>query len=177
MRLFLAVPLSEDARAGVRALVSELPELPGRAVNPENWHLTLRFLGSAAEDEAKRLTTALENASLGQVFDARLQGLGAFPRASRAAVVWLGVEAGADPLDRLAAQVEAAVQSAGFPPESRPFHAHLTLARLRPKRDIATLIDRHTTTVPLRVDRVVLYRSHLGRGGPRYEALEEFPLE
>lgn len=178
-RLFLALPLTEDARQGIshhlrRALAHPLP---GRVVRPENWHLTLRFLGEVEETAADRVIREVDAADRGPAFTARWGSLGAFPRPRRANVLWVGLERGAEEAERLAAVVEEAVEAAGFPPEERPFRSHLTLSRLRPDQDVSAVLAAVTPVgLDMAVDRVVLYRSHLGPGGPRYEEVEVFPL-
>lgn len=179
-RLFLAVELPDDARG---RLVAHLRDalgaraLPGRAVAPASWHLTLRFLGDTPPAQRADVVRAMAEAAPGAAFTLGFGGLGAFPRPARATVLWLGVEEGAEPLGALAAVAEEAARRAGFAAEVRPFSAHLTLSRIRPARDVRPLLER----VPpfrerIRVDAVVLFRSHLGPGGARYEAVERFPL-
>ncbi len=65
-------------------------------------------------------------------FSLRLTGLGAFPRPGAATVLWVGVEDATGAVERLAAQCEQAARDVGFEPEERPFHPHVTLARIRP---------------------------------------------
>ena len=175
MRLFLAVTLTDEARAAIRAA---LPSgVPGRAVPPDSWHLTLRFLGETTPERAAPLADELRSADLGSRFEIELGGLGAFPRASRAAVLWVGIGAGRERLEALAATVEQAARRAGFPAEERPFSAHLTVGRIRPPENVTALLPRWTAPpISMPVDEVVLYRSHLGGGPARYEALERFPL-
>ena len=159
MRLFLAVPLTEDARQAIsRHLRGALAHpLPGRPVRPENWHLTLRFLGEADEVGADRVVREVDAAERG--------------------VLWLGLDRGVEEAERLAAVVEEAVEAAGFPPEERPFRSHMTLSRLRPDQDVTTVLEAVPPVgLAMAVERVVLYRSHLGPGGPRYEEIESFPL-
>jgi 2'-5' RNA ligase len=80
-------------------------------------------------------------------------------------------------LEALAEAVETAVVAAGFPAEDRPFRPHLTLSRVRPHQDVGALLSTaETDGVSMPVTRVVVCRSHLGRGGARYEEIEEFPL-
>jgi 2'-5' RNA ligase len=179
MRLFLAIPLTEEARhAVVHHLKSHLPHpLPGRPVRPELWHLTLRFLGEVDEAEADRVVHEVDAADRGPAFALRWGGLGAFPRPRRANVLWLGVDQGEREAQRLAAVVEEAAEGAGFPPEDRPFRSHLTLSRIRPDQDVTPILDAVPPVgLAMPVDRVALYRSHLGPGGPRYEEMEAFPL-
>lgn len=180
VRLFVAVALTDRARARIAdALGTSVPRgLPGRPVRPENWHITVRFLGEVGEVERDLVVHALGRAELGGPFRVRWSGLGAFPRPRRATVVWLGVDRGEAELADLALRVEEALEGAGFDPEDRPFRGHLTLSRIRPHQDVTPVVEGFQ---PLRfemdVDRLVMYRSHLGRGGARYEVVEEFPLD
>ena len=179
MRVFLAIPLTDDARhAIVHHLKGHLPHpLPGRPVRPELWHVTLRFLGEVDEVACDRVVREVDDASRGPAFAVRWGDLGAFPRPKRANVLWLGVEQGEREAERLAAAVEEGVEAAGFPPEDRPFRCHLTLSRLRPDQDVTAVLEAVPPVgLAMPVDRVVLYRSHLGPGGPRYEEVEGFPL-
>ncbi|HLL81065.1 MAG TPA: RNA 2',3'-cyclic phosphodiesterase [Longimicrobium sp.] len=178
-RLFLGVPLSDPLRDGLgehlrRALSGGVP---GRAVVPASWHLTLRFLGDTGADQHRRLVEALERAPLGPRFSMVLGGLGAFPRPRRAGVLWVGVDEGAAELKRVAALAEDAARHAGFPAEKKPFSPHLTIARLDPPRDVeAAVAAAPPFGGRMEVDGVVLFRSHLGSGPPRYEALQRFAL-
>lgn len=180
-RLFLAAPLSTEVRAGLVAHLNAALEgkpLPGRPVRPENWHLTLRFCGWSEETQYDRVRAFLDEAERGEPFRVSFGALGAFPRPVRATVLWLGLTGGETRLRELAAVTEEAAQAAGFAAEERPFHPHLTLSRLRPHQDLRPLIER-VPAFPLtdRIDRLVLFRSHLGRGGARYEELDSFPLD
>ena len=179
-RLFVAAPVTDDIRAGLAAHLMEATggrPLPGKPVPPPNWHLTLRFLGSTDRVAYERVLAALTDGDPGGPFSVGFGGLGAFPRPARATVLWLGIERGSDRLAGLSALAEDAARTAGFAAEDRPFHPHLTLSRLRPHQDVRPLIER-TPPFPLTlpVDRLVVYRSHLGRGGARYEELDSIPL-
>jgi 2'-5' RNA ligase len=171
--------VGDDARAALAALLDEAAPrgLPGRPVPPANWHLTLRFLGDVAEVRCERLLAALDAADLGEPFTVRWGGLGAFPRAARATVLWVGADRGSGEMVEVAGAVETAARDAGFPAEERPFRTHLTLSRIRPHQDVTPLVEGvEPFGVSMPVDRVVVYRSHLGRGPARYEEFEEFPL-
>jgi 2'-5' RNA ligase len=173
-RVFAAVPLPPEVRLALEEALADL-EIPGKVVPPENWHLTLRFLDSVEEVPYERFLAGLTELGEISAFPVRLGRLGGFPRNGRASVVWAGVEQGTEELIELNAVVEEAAQAAGLDPEERPYRPHLTLARVRPPRDIT-----HLTSVELGLgwvaDRVVVYRSLLGRGGARYEPLESFTL-
>jgi 2'-5' RNA ligase len=175
VRLFVAVPLT--GRVRLRISDALRGPLPGRPVRPENWHITVRFLGEVGEVERDLVIDALEGAELGAPFRVRWSGLGAFPRTRRATVLWLGVDRGDRQLRELAGRAEEALEGAGFAPEDRPFRSHVTLSRIRPHQDVTPLVDAFEPLgFEMVVDRLVLYRSHLGRGGARYEEVEVFPL-
>lgn len=178
LRLFLAVDPGDEARfAIVDLLRSRIKEMPGRAVPPQHWHVTLRFLGGVGEAGRDKVTYAVDGAELGSAFSVRWGGLGAFPKASKAAVLWVGADHGGDRLVELAKDLGQAVEDAGFGPEDRPFRPHLTLSRIRPPEDVSDVIEGvEAMGVTSKIDAVLLYRSHLGGSGARYELLERFPL-
>ncbi|WKZ82732.1 MAG: RNA 2',3'-cyclic phosphodiesterase [Acidimicrobiia bacterium] len=178
MRIFVAVSLDGETRhALAHALSAGVASIPGKIVPPENWHLTLRFLGDVEEVACDRLLGCLSESDLGGAFTLRWEGLGAFPRPDRATVLWVGVGAGLDRLEALEDATDAAIDRAGFPAEERPFNPHLTLSRIRPPQDLtAILASAPGVSIPMAVDRIGVFRSRLGEGAPRYRLLEEFLL-
>lgn len=176
MRLFVAVDLTPEARQALAASLDGL-EMPGRAVAPPDWHITLRFIGDVDEVTCERLVAELDQADLGEAFRLRWGRLGAFPRPARATVLWVDVAQGAEPLQALAGAVETAVTTAGVAAEDRPFRPHLTLSRIRPQEDVSALLGSvPAMEVRMSVEHVILFRSHLERGGSRYEWVETFAL-
>ncbi len=152
-------------------------DLPGKIAPPENWHITLRFLGSVDPVTYERFIGSLSGMELRHPFQIRLGGLGAFPNPGKATVLWVGVEAGSGELSDLAEAAEEAAQTAGLAPEERPFRPHLTLGRIRPPEDISALVESVEPLTPRWVcDSIVVYRSHLGGRNARYEPLETVSL-
>jgi 2'-5' RNA ligase len=176
----VAVDLSEEVRHAIAHRLSQAlgdKPLPGRPGPPDNWHVTLRFLGSTTASQLDRLVHRLDDGDLGAPFTMSFEGLGAFPRPARATVLWLGISRGADRLGELAAVAEDAAVVAGFAPEDRPFHAHLTLSRIRPHQDVRPILGAVPELGASQlVDEVVVYRSLLGRGPARYEAVDRIAL-
>ncbi len=174
-RLFIGVPLSEDARA---AIARALPKsLPSKLVAPDKWHFTLRFLGATMPQAREDLISALSEAKLGAPFRIRFGELGAFPNTSRARVLWLGVPQGGEQLSALAAIAEAAARAAGFAPEGRRFTPHLTLSRMDPPQPVAALVgNARDLDVRMTVESIIIYRSSLGAGPARYEEVRRFVL-
>lgn len=153
-----------------------------RWVQLDGLHVTLRFLGPTAAGRVGEVAAALDRAAGGEAaFDVRLGGAGSFPSSDRPRALWLGIRDGADSLGRLAAAFEAALGAAGWHLDGRVFRPHLTIARtdgVRAGPAAAAALEHAAADldVRFRADRVVLYRSHLGRGPARYEALHEVGL-
>lgn len=177
-RLFLAVALTDDVAHGLATfLTDETIRLPGRPSAPANWHVTIRFLGSTTALQRDRVLEFLDEHLAVEPFTIGFGGLGAFARPTKATVLYLRIENGADRLAAMAEIGDTAAQLAGFEPEDRPFHAHVTLSRIRPPMDVRPLVER-VPRFPLTmvVDRLTLYRSQLGSEGPSYEVLDEVLL-
>lgn len=143
---------------------------------PSNLHLTVRFIGSievaTAEATARRVA-----ASAPEAFELEVGGLGRFGPGRRERVIWLGLTRGGAELLRLASAVEAECVRAGLPAETRPLHPHLTLARAADRGGASpTELGEPPPLAPWRATELVLYRSHLRRGGSVYEAVSTIPL-
>lgn len=171
---FLAVRVPEPA--GTRlAQALRHHDIPGRLVPQENWHITLRFLGTTTRPACERICSFLDEADLGAPFKVELTGIGAFPSTKKATVVWKGVGVGADRIRELAMICDDIAQAAGFAPEDRPVRPHVTLSRIRPPRDVAYLLDGSSwPKVGFRAESVTFYHSVLGDGPARYEEIERF---
>jgi RNA 2',3'-cyclic 3'-phosphodiesterase len=183
MRLFFAVEPDAGARRAAAALVAPLRARTGarsvRWVREENLHVTLRFLGDVEPTRVPELAAAV-TAALAPLapFALRLGPPRAFPT-RRPRLVVLDVEP-PEPLAALAAAVERGVVAAGFPPEPRPFRAHLTLGRVkgpgRAPRDLDVTVPDTAPGQTFDVTEAVLFRSELHRDGARYTPLERIPL-
>jgi len=175
-RLFIGIPLTEDAR---QEISRSLPKnLPGKPVVPESWHFTLRFLGSTDTERRDKIVGHLQAARCGVPFTIRFSELGAFPRPNRARILWLGIDDGAERMIHLAAIAEAAARGAGFAAETKPFKPHLTLSRIDPPVSVQPLlVAKPRLAAHMLVDSVILYRSRLGGGPARYEEVVRIPLE
>lgn len=178
-RLFIGVPLAEGARWTIdEHLRRTMPGgIPGRPVPAANWHLTLRFLGTTRADQLAAIVQHLRTAELGAAFDAGFGGLGAFSRPRSARVLWMGLTEGVDRLQALARIAEDAARAAGFAAEEKSFKPHLTISRIQPPRNVTAEIERvPPLDLRMRVEEVVIFRSHLGGGPARYEVIERFGL-
>jgi 2'-5' RNA ligase len=146
-------------------------------VAPENFHLTVKFLGAVDTDRVAAVERALGEAVTGLAgFGLSLRGLGAFPSAARPRVIWAGVAHGGAELAAVAARVERTLSPLGFPAEDRPFSAHVTLGRVRtprrnPKLAAALAASAEVELGRVAVARISLMRSDLSTRGARYSEL------
>lgn len=175
-------------RLDVARLLDPVTALPGaervRWVRTESLHLTLRFLGSTVPERVDAIRRAVDLVAAGERrADVVLGGGGAFPSPARPRVLWLGIVAGGERLEQMAHALSVELERVGWPPEGRPFRAHLTVARTdaaphaigaRVAGELAGRAAGWTSTFA--ADRIVLFESRL-RGGPaRYAPLHEAGL-
>ncbi len=179
LRLFIAIELPDDVKALLAGLQTDIP---GAAwVKPAAMHLTLKFLGdSIAEEGVPPLIDAL-GAVRGAPFILAVAGVGRFPPGERnpARVLWAGLDA-PHTLPDLAAAIDDATAALGFARETRPFSAHLTLARLKQNGgpNLDHFLARHVglRSEPFAVAGFSLISSQLSPQGPRYTRLHRVAL-
>ncbi|MBM4134528.1 MAG: RNA 2',3'-cyclic phosphodiesterase [Nitrospira sp.] len=199
IRTFLAVELPASLKqplvqvqADVRNRVSrELsPAMRIQWVRPDSIHLTVKFLGDIPEDHVGALQSVVGDA-LRTVppFPIDVARLGVFPDLRAPRVLWVGLASRSSEgiptttLSHLVATVEHCVEELGYPPESRPFNPHLTLARIKEEakevgRALARigLLDGDVRLGHLEVRTVALMQSELKPSGSVYTKLWEVPL-
>ena len=189
MRLFVSIDLP-DQLADPIGEVQELFEGAGglNVTDPEQAHVTMKFLGDVDEDRLDEVTAAVErgvergvdHAGIADSFPARFAGLGVFPSPDYISVVWLGVEVGKEEMTALHECIEDETTDIGFDPEENEFTPHVTLARMEhadgKERVQEVVEDRHPTVGEMVVDEVRLTKSDLTQDGPEYSTVESFPL-
>ena len=177
LRLFVAVEVPEEVRSALADAVAPIRERfpKARWVPPQNQHVTMKFLASTYPRLVEWVTETVADVALDQPsFMTRVEGLGAFPNARRARVLWAGLDDAGERLARLAAGLDGAL-AREFTPEKREFTPHLTVARFDPSVRVDPLEVRYESE-PFEIDRIVLFRSHLRRPAPMYEPLGMYPL-
>ena len=186
MRCFVAIELPDDVRAALARTQASLRQRAPRAdlrwVDAAGLHVTLKFLGEVAEDRLSALTDALRATVASHAALAlAVAGLGGFPSLGRPRVLWAGIPTGVAELGRLAAALERALAPLGFPPESRPFRSHVTIARVRSPRGTGRIAAAIRAGGDVDFGRwtatdVVLFQSRLRPSGAVYEPLARFAL-
>jgi 2'-5' RNA ligase len=183
IRAFIAIELPRSLRLALSRLQERLKPgivAPVKWVEPENTHLTLKFLGNIdaaiTADIVKAITAAARTTPPVRL---GLAGLGAFPDSNRVQVVWVGLTGEMEKLRALQQRLDAALAPLSIPGEKRPFSPHLTIARLR---DRATLSERQAvgrliaeagleSGPGFSAGSVQLMRSRLTPQGPVYSRL------
>ncbi len=171
-RAFVAIRPPETVLDAIEARFARVAVSAGRATSRDQWHLTVQFLGNDADVES--VAAAFESAPLdlgaGEI---RLGGADALGNRRRARIVALGLDAGADWVRELAAQVEHRLARLGHVSDvpGQAFRPHLTLARFRAPTDLRPLcaaIGPEPVGPRWRVEDVVLFESVLRSQGAQH---------
>lgn len=178
MRLFVAIAMPPEIADRAAGLMGGLDG--ARWVDPDDLHLTLRFVGEVGKAEAGDLAAAL-SILRAPAFELRLSGFGQFGSGRRLRALWVGVEPN-PALDLLQGRVEAAARRAGQPAEPRRFVPHVTLARFGggvSDEAIAawSALRSPFAAGPFPVREATLFESFPGRDGAHYEPRLTIPLD
>lgn len=182
--MFVAVELPQHVKERLAAVVAELSTCRAdvRWVGVDALHLTLKFLGSVDARAVGGVEAALKRvAGAARPTPGRLRGIGSFPHPSRPRVVWAGVETDGPDLAELHGALDGAMGELGFERETRRFHPHVTLGRVRSPRGLKGLREAlrgHEGFDAGRfdIDALTLFRSELRRDGARHTVISEHLL-
>jgi 2'-5' RNA ligase len=184
-RLFVGVRISVAASntlAGSAETLARRARDAGvdlRWVAPTDYHVTLAFLGWTGIDALGPVCDALSAATAGlDRITFRTSRLGAFPSFDKASVLWAGIEDGAA-LGRLAQAVGEAMAGLGFERDARPYHAHVTIARLPTARAIREVVLPMAEQMfgDTRIDAVTLFESETKSSGSGYRELKKIAFK
>ena len=184
LRTFIAVEITPAIRSRAGELIAALAGTSAdvKWVEPNNLHLTLKFLGDVPQQEIARVCQAMaRGAAEVEPFELDVRGAGAFPNAARPHTVWLGAGGGSEPMVVLHDHVEAALAKLGYREEHRRFQTHLTIGRVRGLgpgiAELGSLLQQHADFAAGRmtVGKITLFASTLTPNGPIYEVLGTAP--
>lgn len=176
-RLFIGLPVSSVKTAQKAELWKNNSRIRLNKMNwikPENWHITLYFLGDTPEEKVESLKQMIDQSFAGfSAFSAQLEGVGTFPNQHHPNVLWLG-------LNHLHTILPAyqmlggLLQQNGLMVDPKPLKPHLTIARIKHLADrmvIDSLIKEYRQTVfdTINIDKVVLFESVLSPQGSIYK--------
>jgi len=176
IRLFVALPLPVETRNHLQMLTGGLPG--AKWVSPENFHLTLRFVGEVENGQADDIDLALSRIDA-PGFSINLEGLDWFGTRTRVSTVVVRAER-CEPLMHLQRKIESALVRTGLEPEERKFSPHITLARMRAGRpaEVQAYCDERAMFKdgPIDMDRFVLCSSFLSQSGAIHQPEREYTL-
>ncbi|UVO50392.1 RNA 2',3'-cyclic phosphodiesterase [Sphingomonas sp. SUN019] len=177
-RLFIALRPPPVIRETLTATMGGVPG--ARWQDDDQLHLTLRFIGAIERPVAEDVAAVLASI-VAPVPTVRIAGVGRFDQRGRTDTLWAAVTPG-DALAALHRKVDQALVRVGLDPERRAYLPHITLARLPRSMGHGPAIERwvadHASlnSEPFTLPHLILYESHLGREGARYDAIARWPL-
>ncbi len=177
LRTFIAVELPKRFIPEIEKIESAL-DIPGiKLVEPVQVHITLKFLGDIPEDKVEPIASALSQVNC-KPFEARIKGVGIFPKLAYIRVIWLGAEGN---FEALHSDVERVLAAFKFEKDDK-FSPHATLARVKQLREKATLLEKikkleNIDLGTMNVESIALKKSTLTPKGPIYETLREIKLQ
>ena len=184
MRAFIAIEISQEAKSAIAELQNKLREADADVswTRPENIHLTLKFLGEVSESLVTDIAAiCVECADGSHLFELILKGTGAFPDSRQPRVLWVGLEGDLAELTRLQRNLDEALTRLGFERDGKPFRAHLTIGRIKSRRNSRSLmaLAKDYTLAPLafKASELVLKQSQLHPAGSKYSRLSGAALK
>ena len=179
-RLFNAIefPLSVRRRVSdhIQRLREAAPDSRSSWAREENLHLTVKFLGDTPVTKVEAFSQATQLAAdRVSPFELIVGGCGAFPPHGQPRVLWIGIQDPSVELINYHRALEDECGKLGFAREQRPFHPHLTIARLRQPHGSRRLAELHQEMgfdpVSVSVQDVCVIRSELRSEGSRYTVI------
>lgn len=180
MRAFIAIELPPQIKESLGRLQEQL-KLSGadvKWVNPQNIHLTLKFLGERDDKKIAAIKDILEEAVKNKTaFEAGIGSLGAFPKTDAPRVIWVGIGKGEEQIKEIAEELDTLISRTGIPKVDRAYAAHITLGRTRSGRNqegLARQIKELAQSIAagnleFAVAGLTLFESTLTPSGPVYK--------
>ena len=184
LRVFIAIDTPPAVKRGIIALVERLRPhgRNARWEEPQKYHCTLQFLGNVERGLLEPLAARVRAAAAGiPPLPVTYGKIGFFPDDRAPRVLWVGISDEGGGLFLLKERLADQLAQIGFRAEERPFHPHVTLARLAPGGRHRTLTDTVETLTfehpPVIIPAVEIMQSVLQRNGSAYTVLRTIPLE
>lgn len=184
-RLFVGARVSIPTANAIAAAAQTLArrardaQIDLKWVRPESYHVTLKFLGQTREAAVGAIVDAIAAVCAGTpLIRFQTARVGGFPAVDKARVIWAGIEDGGA-LGQLADKIDRACAALGFVAESRSFHAHVTLARVRETRPLKEVVLPMAEQMfgDTRLDAISLFESKTDSKGSAYFELSRIPFK
>jgi 2'-5' RNA ligase len=184
-RLFIGVPIQSEKAVQAELQWRNRQDLNVNRINwttPENWHMTLFFLGDTPVSKIRLLEQLIGQSFKGiPAFQTNLSGVGLFPDSRHPKVMWIGLE-NVGPLFVSRNRLGNLLQENEINFDNKPLKPHLTIARVKQLTNQDSLTAwfqeyREMKFGPIRIDRIVLFESILNPGGPEYKPVYQCLLK
>ena len=149
-----------------------------KLVEPQNTHITLKFLGDVKENMIDEIEQIMNDAVKKiQPFSIRLKGTGVFPNQNYVRVVWIGIKEG-QVIEMMANAIDERLSKLGFKKEKRGFSPHLTIGRVKTAKNKQQLLKVIEKYVDLEfsiqeINSIKLKKSDLTSAGPIYTTIRD----
>ncbi len=190
MRLFIALPLDEEAKRGVAKVIKKLQRgyWPVAWVAEDKWHVTAAFCGEIQEEKVEEVVKVVE-AGVKEIrpFTLGFKGLGAFPDLLLPRVIWLGLNGDLKSLYQLVKQIRTGLKKAGINFDEKTVRAHVTLGRIKEtssrkqRLELGKIITKNRVLdIPQKwlVEKVMVYdtikSSYVIKGGSQLSFVSNF---
>ena len=184
-RIFMALPIHNisDSLLNVNDELKQFQNIL-KLVPPENFHITLKFIGNTEENDFCRIVSDFKNFTVPfKKIPFTLTGLGSFPKINRANVLWCGIKCNTEPLLHLKGEIEKLLSKYKIKKDANSFKAHLTLARVRKNKKIPVeLIEyfearKNSKYGEGHFDSLILFESQLTPTGPIYKEIHKLSFK
>lgn len=180
VRCFVAIECGKLEIVNIIKQIQRILESTGaniKSVEPENMHLTLKFLGEIQHHKVDEVTEIIKETSF-EPFNFTVEGIGVFPNKKRPSTIWAGITDGVSDIVTVFEELDIKLSRVGFEQEHRRFHPHLTICRVRSGKNRDKLVDElmrleNQEFGSVEVNKIVLKKSVLTQNGPIYTTLAE----
>lgn len=184
MRVFIAIELPDEVKAALTALQNDLRQTRADVAwtKPDNFHLTLKFLGEMDAKQIPDITNACNDAAASaDSFSLQVKDTGVFPNVKQPKVLWASLAGELNQLQSLQRQLDTNLHALGFAKEPRSFNPHLTLGRVKSRLNeaavTAKLLMAELPALSFTVSELVVMQSQLHPTGSIYTPLAHCPLQ
>jgi 2'-5' RNA ligase len=180
MRSFIAIDVSNEL---VCKVLEELKKVNAdiKIVEPQNLHITLKFLGEIREELVDSIYEAMLPLADFPSFNLSMEGVGTFPSPKYIRVIWIGIRENRKKIVEMQQSLEERLIKLGFKKESRKFDPHLTICRVKSphgKDELLRFIEKNRNREfgKVYIDKVYLKKSTLTPKGPIYSTIKTIHL-
>ncbi len=181
MRTFIAIDLTGEIKTKLNTVTTNLKKLPLKVkwVEPENLHITLKFLSNIDQNQLAKIKEIIANiACRYNSFSVELANFGFFPNFKKPRIFFISFSSG-QILEKIAEDLSQKLNLLGFK-KNKKIKSHITLARIKSLKNIKQLtteIDQLKIEGKIKIDRITIFKSTLTRKGPIYEKIGKANLK